>query len=348
MPRRIRAISLVETLITVTLIAAVMSLLMAGLSGARRQARGLVCQAHLKDIGVGVVNYGLQFNHWIPGAPGTSGLQLIQTIYGADGDPSRPYTSTAIDLPVIPTQAWDWAGPTAYWGMGWVHLPKHRAQRMAQLREGVFRCPDNNRQDLTYPYTQQHRRWPATMRWNSYATIREFMYFGRDPSRSPLTHLPPNWDVHTPRHYQPQMTAVHRPASKVLLAEGTPHWPDHPQSPHNFDVRYNTRYGGAFSTAGASSSWARGYPSTPGRDDRREQFVYRHRLGNERAMQVLLFDGHVEALTRRRAVEEVDQWYPSGTAVNLDEFDAGPFPKPEALALVRMRPADARGFRPIY
>jgi prepilin-type processing-associated H-X9-DG protein len=167
----------------------------------------------------------------------------------------------------------------------------------------------------------------------------------------------------TPRGYKPTFSAIKMPSKKVLLAEGVRSVDRHG---HTSDIIYYAADGGTFSAAGPCSSLSAAYVNDVDTAEsdavpRGDESTYRHRLTGEPAINVLLFDGHVEMMTKRKAIETVDLWYPSQTKVRESEFDGSarvdsspwaldvaPRPKPTALEAIRHRRPDADGWRSIY
>jgi hypothetical protein len=328
------------------LLAVLLGLLLSSLAGAREGARGVHCAARLKDLGVASMHYAILFDDWLSGSPGTSGLPLLLA--------SAPPAS--LDLPGLPTQVWDWAAPVAYHGLNLQDLPENRAGRFAALREGPFSCRSNRYLSRAYPDTAAEAGWPAVLRSASYATVREFLYFGKQGNTYDGVNLPFWWNIRTPSSYRPRLNHLVRAAEKIWLAEGTPWWPA--DDVHDAPIGYKARYGGAFSAAGAPSSFSRGYANnvasinpadgTP-QPALRDRYAYRHALSaGQPGMQSLRFDGHVAPLSKAEAIHNVDLWYPSGSQVKATEFEAGPFPKPCALQAIAARGASSEGFYPIY
>lgn len=362
-----RAFTLIELLVVVAIIALLISILLPSIESARAQAQAVACGAKLHDIFSGVTNYGTQFDDWLPGSPGTSGLELTKLLV--------PIDLRATDTPGIPVQNWDWQGPVAYHGFGYTGLPENRAHRWLYLRETeAFVCPSNNFTVVPFSVTGGIGPWPTVapdwkpMRMNSYSTSREFMYFGRqalDAANEAGINMPMlggSVPVKTPEGHAPRFTNIQKPASKVFLSEGSRYSDtDNPASTApDTQIDYRANYGGAFSDVGASSAYSRAYinPSqgemTINQDPRFDKQTYRHPRGTSPAMQVLFFDGHVLPITKDQAIEGVDYWWPTGTRVKLGEFLGGPTetPKQRAHDIMLMRPADPppadQNFRPIY
>lgn len=340
---RARAFSLIEVLVAMTLIAVLMSLVSSSLRAARDQAKSLACAASVRELYRGFTHYDMQFDYWLPGTPVTTGRALLQ----------QPAT-LEVDLPGIPTQTWDWAGPVAYYGFGW-DLSNNRRERMEFLREKIFLCPSNNFLDGIYPDDAPDHGWPTVMRMNSYSTVREMMWLppragpdgiGLDDRLRPRW----SWGTITPLDHAPRFTHVKKPSMKVLLHEGSRYWtkPFDPQEPALHSTSVRTRdltyeYGGSFSDAPPPSSYSRSFANPietgAGHDPRKDRTAYRHRAGSgESGMRVAFFDGHVELLSKREAIEGIDYWYPSGSLIAAFEFASGRHRKPRATEILKQRP----------
>jgi prepilin-type N-terminal cleavage/methylation domain-containing protein len=340
------AFTLQELLVVTAIVAVIMALVLPSLSAVRKQSRSVVCGTQLRELGRATTTYGIQFNDWLPGAPGTTGLPLLVW-------QESPHT---LNAPTEATQTWDWAAPIAVYGLGQNDLPHDRARRFKRLREDLFQCPSNPFLSRVHPNSALNHGWPAVMPSTSYASIREFLYFGKSGNTFEGVNLPFWWNIRTPRRYRPRTTTLQRPADKVWLAEGAPYWPT--GEGHDSPIGYRAGYGGAYATAGPCSSFSRAYPNNLARNDpatdarqplQRDGYAYRHVTGkNVWTMQTLRFDGHVARMTRRDAILSVDKWYPSGSLLKASEFENGPYPKPQALESVMNRPLQSKVFFPVY
>jgi len=61
-----RAFTLVELLVTMSVIATLLAVLVPSLRSARTQAKGVVCQSNLRQIGIGLWNYMAEYNGRVP------------------------------------------------------------------------------------------------------------------------------------------------------------------------------------------------------------------------------------------------------------------------------------------
>lgn len=88
-----RGFTLVELLVVVAIVSMLLALLMPSLSRARAQSRLTVCLSNLREIGLGIQAYAMQYNDAIPRGP-------------------------AEPLPYFPSQGWDeWATNQVWLGM---------------------------------------------------------------------------------------------------------------------------------------------------------------------------------------------------------------------------------------
>ena len=83
-----RGFTLIEVLVTVAIIALLISILLPSLSGARRLAKRTQCQSNLKQIGTGIGAYMQTSNDYFPVAAAVPSLQL--PLPPADRLPSLP------------------------------------------------------------------------------------------------------------------------------------------------------------------------------------------------------------------------------------------------------------------
>ena len=67
--------TLIELLVVIGIIALLLSIAMPALSKAKEMGRSVVCKAHLRGIGGGLMNYTTMYDGWLAG-PNTSGIKL--------------------------------------------------------------------------------------------------------------------------------------------------------------------------------------------------------------------------------------------------------------------------------
>ncbi len=335
--KKLNGFTLVELLVVVAIIALLISILLPSIESARAQAQAVVCSTHLHDISGANNNYGYQFSDWIPGSPGTSGVEL-SVLSGFD--------DFAIDTPGVPVQNWDWQTPLVHYGLGHDDLPRDRNERWLRLRElALFTCPSNNFVAAPFLISFINNGWPV-MPMNSYSTIREFMYFGYQQAGGQSGVNIPNFlEVRTPEGHVPRFTNIRRPGQKALVVEGSRYMLQGETSP-DYDVDYRAGFGGSFATAGPSSSFSRAFVNPVEldpdvHDPKWDRYSYRHPIAGEPGLNVLFFDGHVDRLRKTVAIESVDFWLPSGTKVPLKEYDgtggSSSVEKPRAVRVITKR-----------
>ena len=86
--RPCRAFTLVELLVTISIIALLIGLLLPSLSGAREQARGVKCASNLRQLGIAFAAYAAAEEDWaMPG--GWFDRAPLTYWWGQDGPPGR-------------------------------------------------------------------------------------------------------------------------------------------------------------------------------------------------------------------------------------------------------------------
>lgn len=288
--RRARGFTLIELLVVMSIISLIMSLLLPALSGARRSSQSVVCQTNLRNIGQGMLQYGIDNGDWIIGSPAGSGAYLRGSFAWG---------------PAV--QVWDFMGPMAYlWGMS---MPIDQGNvdtiKRFNLLRGYkgFLCPSN--QFLANWYAGPKAGVGPMV---SYNTVRYMLLEHEDQATGPAstgvrtynnTHeqkIPTNWS--------PRVTRIGDSSRKVFAADGS-RFATATQAP-DYDLAASASWGGAFSDIGPYStftrSWDRSGMSGSGVDAR--IYSFRHPLGppqektgpNVPKMNLVFFDGHVERM----------------------------------------------------
>jgi prepilin-type N-terminal cleavage/methylation domain-containing protein/prepilin-type processing-associated H-X9-DG protein len=83
------AFTLIELLVVISVIALLMAVLLPALGRARKQARAVVCRAHLKQWGTVLALY-VQDNEGCLPRDATSGVWLMRGVLTTEGDPNEP------------------------------------------------------------------------------------------------------------------------------------------------------------------------------------------------------------------------------------------------------------------
>jgi len=310
--RQAIAFTLIELLVVVSIIALLISILLPSLKQARDQAKLVKCLAHQRAIGQASTGYQTDYEDWLPGSPGTSGLLLIKQYS------DRP--SDAVDIPEPPVQIWDWAGPLAADQMN-MSLPVNRAERFQDLSTGVFECPANRLRTVAWPPQPAGSAFDRPYRQISYHTIRQFMYFA-DEHGSPTSWavFPTGWPVHLAPGYKPRIDRVGTPSEKVFIADGSRYTTQ--EGTLDFSISWDAGYGGAFSDGGPT------LPDRPGefylrsywRTDPARRYSYRHGPNKEPGLAVTYYDGHSGYMSEKKS-RWPDPWWPKGTVIERAEFN---------------------------
>ena len=210
------AFTLIELLVVVAIIAVLISILLPSLSQARKQARAVVCLAHIRGTMQAEASYRLANSDFIPG-PNTSGLSLQrggEYVYGSD----------------TPTQDWDWLSPIL--GQAF-ELPGERLEKYEAICNTKLRCPENNER-YTELY-QSSEKPPSLLKYGEHPYLISYL-------TSPWIHTLPasSWtslankgfewsawpgDIQQPVSYKPRADKIGKLLSeKILLFEGAKYY----------------------------------------------------------------------------------------------------------------------------
>jgi prepilin-type N-terminal cleavage/methylation domain-containing protein/prepilin-type processing-associated H-X9-DG protein len=319
-PGRYRCYSgftLIELLVVISIIALLISILLPSLVGARRTGQRVACMGNLREIASGFTQYGTDNEEALAGAPGGSGVYLMgaTTAYGAQ------------------VQRWDFMGRFAQmWGFG-LHQadgnPADVAQRFDDIRSNkAFLCAANKFMATRFSGPSCGAGWMV-----SYNTCRMQLWAegtadetGFPSDGSGLSWYNNSFEEKLPPGYRPSVTRIGVPANKIVCADGA-RYSDNAQAP-DFDLGVQAAWGGAFSDAGAYStftkSWDRG--RAPGNGDAgnvdARMYAFRHSTAeppigapaNAFKMNAAFYDGHVETMGDLEA-SHPKYWLPNGTLI---------------------------------
>ncbi len=296
------AFTLIELLVVISIIAVLISMLLPSLAGARRTGQRVSCMANLRELAKGALEYATENEEWIIGSPYGSGAYLegASIAYG----------------PAV--QGWDFLGPmAAMWRMG-LNMGSGRkrdvVKRFNRLRDSKeFLCASNKFLSAMYPESDGP---DARAGWMvSYNTCR-YQLYTKDTAPNHNEQLPTNW--------RPSIAKMGNPSNKVFCADGS-RYSTVTQVP-DYDLAVDATYGGAFSDAGAYSTYSRSWDRSraPGNGNAgpvdARMYAFRHSMavppvgapGNAYKLNLAFFDTHVETMGDLEA-SNPHLWLPAGT-----------------------------------
>ena len=316
MPRRFVGFTLIEIILSVSIISVLMGVAAPAINSVRRSARSVACAATQERLYQATMTYSLNDNEWIPGVNRT-GLKYrgsVNAVLELEGDTT----------PDTPTSTYDWISPVIGAAAG---LSPNRAMRTKQIFENLG-CPEATRlNDQTYGYSNDLVsdflpliKSNQGVRQVSYLMPASFELAG--PGYSPTQYERFGWTgpATPPRKYLPRLDRIgQQPATKVFVADGTRYLAA--DDTLDFDVSPNPEYYGSFtsstpiyegSTAYGSGPAAPGFDATPGGQAahaKRRKLSYRHKG----RLNITYFDGHGGAMTESESKTNAAPWYPQGS-----------------------------------
>ncbi len=310
--------TLIELLVVVAIIALLVSVLLPSLSKAREQAKSAACRAALRGLGLAQQNYQIDQKDFIPGAPLTTGFGLA--IPPGVWKPGMPMNLYDFTVPLLRQTGARLPSTTDL--PTWFNL----------VTAGPLHCPSNNQ------IASAHSENPSVplnklpkIAAPSYLTMSSIMRAGPDYyeyyrnrkvllATVALAHVASSasWDIVPPNSYFPRAQAVGRPSVKVYLADGVRYYdPNSAQITYNIDkVNY---YG--FNSAQPPGEVYGTRPALAREYNMAKRYSFRHAGG--KAINAVMFDGHVEALQATFKSDEVAEgpalhpkyYYPSRSEV---------------------------------
>ncbi len=325
--------TLQELLVTMAILAVLLALLLPAVHTARRQAATLRCLGNLRSIGLGMIQYAVEYRGQLPGSPSTSGRHLWRLSGGAY-QTNPAYNEN--NVPGAAIELFDFIGPLSV-SMG-LSLPEtHDGQERlrAYQKLSLFQCPAAADIQMTPDWGEPLAAGPII----SYATGGCFMLLpwtdwhntsfadrvnlptgGGAPSGSPSGTY---W--RSPPGYQPRLSRVGPASRKIFCADAARSCRYNAPPVFRYQVDSPMQQT-LFSDLGAFCGITRSYDRSEANAMSRAKidgriFAFRHgkigaRLSAEQyRINVVYYDGHAETLSDLEAADP-EKWMPTGSVID--------------------------------
>lgn len=302
---RRRGFTLIELLVVISIISVLLSILLPVLSGARRTAKAVACQAKLKEMGTGFAFYATDSEDWILGSPTGSGGYI-----------QGSFASGAA------TQRWDWMGPMAK-QMGYP-LPEGSGnastiERFNMLRGmGLFLCSANDFLSTWYDGPNA-----GTGPLVSFNTSRYMMFEHVQSGGDGLTTYGNFHEEKLPIGWKPRVTRMGDVSKKVFVADGARYSTTSVKP--DYDLRAQAPWGGTFSDIAPYSTWSRSWDRAGMSGNAFDSRIYAFRhstavvppkaAANAYKLNVVFMDGHSERMGDLEAANP-HMWLPAGSQLD--------------------------------
>lgn len=321
---RNRAFTLIELLVVIAIIALLLGILLPSLSSARKVARAVVCQAHLRGVVLSQAAYETDNRGWIVG-PNTSGSDLQQGRLYVRGHST-------------PMQDWDFVSPL----LGdQLKLPVDFIEKFTQICMTSLRCPEN-----TVRYTKQFSGptippvdggQPFTL---SYLTPAYFQMYPTNITmveRRTVESLPSGEPITYGKGYAPRVDRVGVQLSKKIMAfEGARYYDpaidgfDYSTGPNGSGL-VGSPQGNFLSRGNAFKGSGENYLRDAAAAYKPTEILERISLRHRKLMNAGMFDGHVEALDNIDSANP-SYYMPSGSVLKTPQstwyYNLGPANSP--------------------
>lgn len=340
--RRRAGFTLIELLVVVAVLAILISILLPALGKARGQAWRIVGASNQRQLYQGMRSYASDNEEFFPGI-NSSGLELLSA---PPGGVSRAQQLGRAGKPV---QTFDWATPGLEDAMPddrqmrfYTYLSRFADPSMRERVPVYFggSSGDSGAQDMA-TYITNNRLPPA--RGLSYLMPMLFQAYGRARSSDfsmdtgilrvgvglsgrTIRLGQKAWSVTAnqvilPASYRPRMDSIGRPSGKVAIADGFRYWD---ATGLDWDAYYAPSIYGSFSSGTPVFGGDTSYGASSPAGGRQIPLSYRH----AGSLNVLMWDGHGDSLTRAQAFDP-KYWYPAGST-----FVGGGGTAPESLQIL--------------
>lgn len=334
-PRGMRALSLIEVLVVVGIIALLAAVLLPSLSAARAQAREAACANNIGRICQAEGTYQTEHAGWIPGSPWTTGYTFLDNVEQT-WNPARGINRFVVE--------WlDYATPlrVQMYGPGSIPRPAGKTPDAAKeardkmfilLTAEPFHCPAN-RYEMSW--AQGHGRYPGpTVSAVSYMTmwplmrggIAQFFNVLRDkyvkkgktnyrkwpglkavvsepdepwlpvPDKAPdYVAHEKDWDIRITDDYMPRHNHLGRESLKVFVADGTRFY-----QRDSTELTYTTDPRAAKGIVSATPPCVADDDNPYDDEEKSREYTaarrYSYRHGRNNRINAGFFDGHVQSL----------------------------------------------------